>query len=335
MTPAQAQNGEYLSQDEVDALLKGVALEEDAPAAAAPASPAQTFSIATQERIVRERLPALALVNDRFVRSLRHALTAFLRRAPEVTLADARTTRYAEFVAALPAPASFNLLQLKPTGGAALLVFEPALVSLVVDQLFGGDGRFGVRAAQREFTATEERLNGRLLELLLAEYRNAWSRVHPFDFALVRTEEQPSFVSLCAPQDVVVVCSFNVQLGAVQGLFHVCFPDTSLDPLRPAAEEAAAPPPAPVDARWTQSLMGHVRDAEVELVATLASFELPLRELMGLQPGSLLRLEIANHVVAEIHGVPLLHCQYGTLNGRYALRVQRVLSRENAGADHA
>ena len=50
---------DFLSQEEVDALLKGVTGEGDEPAEDAPASGVRPYNLATQERIVRGRMPTL------------------------------------------------------------------------------------------------------------------------------------------------------------------------------------------------------------------------------------------------------------------------------------
>ena len=68
----------FLSQDEVDELLKGVSGETDAPKASEPAAVdeggVRPYNLATQERVIRGRLHTLEIINERFARSLRTAL---------------------------------------------------------------------------------------------------------------------------------------------------------------------------------------------------------------------------------------------------------------------
>ena len=78
---------EFLTQDEVDALLKGVSGEPDAADAAAPAAAGQgvrPYNLATQERIVRGRMPTLEVINERFARLMRVGLFNFIRRTAEM-----------------------------------------------------------------------------------------------------------------------------------------------------------------------------------------------------------------------------------------------------------
>ena len=56
----------FLSQDEVDELLKGVSGEADTPKASEPAlddSGVRPYNLATQERIIRGRLHTLEIIN--------------------------------------------------------------------------------------------------------------------------------------------------------------------------------------------------------------------------------------------------------------------------------
>src|SRR6478609_2495531 len=147
----------FLSQEEVDALLKGVAGDADEPGAVEiDPSGIRPYDLATQERIVRGRMPTLEIINDRFARLLRIGLFNFMRRSPEITIGALR--------------------------GSALFVIEPALVFLIVDNLFGGGGRFQVRSEGREFTPTEQRIIHRMLEVMLADYQKSWSSVYPLEF---------------------------------------------------------------------------------------------------------------------------------------------------------
>ena len=131
----------FLSQDEVDALLKGVDGDLDDEKPLADSDGVRDYNLATQERIVRGRMPTLEIINERFARLLRIELFNFLRRSVEVSVGPVRITKYSEFIRNLVVPTNLNLVQVKPLRGTALMVFDPTLVFLVVDNLFGGDGR--------------------------------------------------------------------------------------------------------------------------------------------------------------------------------------------------
>src|SRR5215831_2263152 len=133
---------DILSQDEVDALLNGVTGQTDESPEPEDTSGVRTYNLATQERIVRGRMPTLEIINERFARLLRVGLFNFLRRSAEVSVGSVRVSKYSEFIRNLVVPTNLNLVHMKPLRGTALMVFDPGLVFLLVDNLFGGDGRF-------------------------------------------------------------------------------------------------------------------------------------------------------------------------------------------------
>ena len=210
---------EFLTQDEVDALLKGVSGEADSPATDEPAGGVRSYNLATQERIVRGRMPALEIINDRFARMLRVGLFNFMRRSPEISVGPVRVIKYSEFVRNLVVPTNLNIVQVKPLRGSGLFVFEPSLVFLVVDNLFGGDGRFHMRVEGRDFTATEQRIIRRMLEVVTADYEASWKHVHPLKFEYVRSEMHTQFANIASPTEVVVVSTFSIELGSGGGAF--------------------------------------------------------------------------------------------------------------------
>ncbi len=319
-------SNEFLSQDEVDALLENVVDDADAASESdGGAAGVRPYRLGSEERAVRGRLPGLDAVNDRFARLLRASLFDFIRRSPEIVAAPVRIAKYGEFVRTLVVPANLNVVTMKPLRGHALLVLEPALVFLVTDTLFGGGGRLPARAESREFSHTEQRIIQRLLGLVFDGYARAWQDTHPVVLENVRTESLPQFATIAAPAEQVVVSTFNVDLGGSGGALHVCAPYDAFEPVRerldgPVPGERRLP-----DGRWNRMLQRRLQDASVEVVAALAATELRVADLVRLKAGDVLPIDLAPRIVACVDGVPLAECGYGESNGRYALRIERVL----------
>jgi len=189
-----------LSQAEIDALLNGdsdSAPDNTATAqAAASDDGVKPFDPTTQRRVVRERLQALEIINERFARHFRMGLFNLLRRSPDITVGPIKIQPYHEFARNLPVPTNLNLIHLKPLRGTALFVFAPSLVFIAVDNLFGGDGRFPTKVEGREFTHTEQRVIKRMLTLALDAYEDAWSGVYKLSVEYVRAELQIKFTNI-------------------------------------------------------------------------------------------------------------------------------------------
>src|SRR5438034_10173170 len=94
----------FLSQEEVDALLKGVNGDQDEAPAPEDSSKIRPYNLATQERIVRGRMPTLEIINERFARLLRIGLVNFLRRSAEVSVGSVRHSECRGFIRHLVLP---------------------------------------------------------------------------------------------------------------------------------------------------------------------------------------------------------------------------------------
>src|ERR1700741_4961468 len=112
----------FLSQEEVDALLKGVNGDQDDVAAPEEVAGVRTYNLATQERIVRGRMPTLEIINERFARQLRLGLFNFMRRTAEISVGPIRIIKYNEFIRNLVVPTNLNMVQAKPLRGTALFI---------------------------------------------------------------------------------------------------------------------------------------------------------------------------------------------------------------------
>jgi flagellar motor switch protein FliM len=320
---------EVLTQDEVDALLTGVGGAGDVVALSKPAGAVQPFDLLTQKRIVRGRMPAIEAVNERFCRRLRIGLFNFMGRVPEIVAGTVRAIKYADFIAAVSLPANVNVVQVKPLRGNALFVFEPALVYLVVDHLFGGDGRFQPRAEGRECTATEQRIIQRMLDVILDEYEKSWKELSPLSFELLRSESDLQFATVASPNDTVIAMTFTIESGTGSGVFHICIPYATLEPIRELIHGNGATSERPdPDRRWLRTLSKQVQAAEVELVADLITVPVTVKQLLSMTVGDILSVEISETVTARVDGIPIFDCRFGILNGQYALRIASVLTPE-------
>ena len=320
-------SSDFLSQDEVDALLKGVTGESDEPEGEDSSSGGiRAYNIGTQERIVRGRMPTLELINERFARYLRIGLFNYMHRTAEISVGPIRVQKYSEFIRNLVVPTNLNLCHVKPLRGTALLIFDPDLVFLVVDNLFGSDGRYHVRVEGRDFTPTEQRIIRRLLDVVFSEYQKAWEPVYPIEFLYMRSEMNTQFANIATPTEVVVSMTFRIELGAGGGDFHVCMPYSMVEPIRDQLSSTMAADRTEIDNRWVSLLSRQVQIAEVELVATLAEAQITLGDILNLKTGDVIPVEIPESIVADVSGIPVLDCRYGTANGQYALRVERLLA---------
>jgi len=317
---------QFLSQDEVDALLEGVTGESQKLDKDEPREGIRDYDLASQERIVRGRMPTMEIINERFARNLRTGLFNFMRRNPEISIGPVRVIKYSAFLRDIPVPTNINVISLTPLRGQGLVIFDPNLVFCVIETLFGGTGKQRFRIEGRDFSPTEQRIIHRLMEVVLGEYTNAWGALFKFQFQHQRSEMHTQFANIASPSEVVVAITFNLELGdSGGGEIHFCFPYASLEPIRDILYSSLQADGQEPDRRWVRQLTQQVQNAEVEIAAELAHAELTVGQLIRLQVGDFIALPIRDIIPVTVDGVPVMECRFGAVNGHTAIRAERML----------
>lgn len=312
-----------LSQNEVDALLEGISTTDKGNLYDGEV---RDFNLAEQQYIGRGRLPTLELINERFTRLLRIGLFNFLRRSSEVSSGAIKVTEYGEFLKTLAQPTNINLIQIKPLRGTALIVIDPDLIFLFVDNFFGGDGRFQVKGTGREFTPTEQRTIQRVLNIIFDSYTKAWDPVYKISMSFMRSEINTQFANIAGPTELVAITTFRIDIGAIGGLINFCFPYSMIEPIRDLLSNDLQGQPESVDDSWAQLLQQQLKSAEVEVIADLCVFPTTLRAVLDMKVGDIIPVNLNQIIELKVDGVPILRGSYGQFEDQYAIRVENLIN---------
>ena len=323
---------QILSQDEVDALLQGITGESQTlEREAVDKSATRNYNLADQERIVRGRMPTMEIINERFARNIRIGMFNFIRKSPEVAIGATKVQKYSAFLREIVVPTNFNLVSVRPLRGSGLIVCDPTLIFAVIDSLFGGSGKYHTRIEGRDFSMTEHRIILRVVDLITSEYKKAWLGVYPLELEYQRSEMQPQFANIASPGEVVVTTSFTLEIGDISGTIHFCIPYSTLEPIRDILYSTVQGDASEPDRRWVNLLTQQIQAAEVELVAEMARAPATVEQLLSFQVGDFIELDLHPSIEVKVSGVPVLECHYGISNGRYALKVDQLLTNQTQG----
>lgn len=322
---------DLLTQDEIDALLHGVSsgdVETDATEIVDDGE-AHSYDFASQDRIVRGRMPTLEMINERFTRHFRISLFNMLRRSPEIAVGGVQMLKFSEYIHSLFVPASLNLVKVKPLRGTALVIFDPNLVFSIVDNFFGGDGRFHAKIEGREFTPTEQRIINKLLQITFKDLKEAWNPAMHLDFEFAGMEVNPHFANIVSPSEVVVVTTFHVELEGGGGDLHVTMPYSMVEPIRELLDAGIQSDREDTDERWMIALRDEIKEAEVEISSIFTKSEISVRELNNLKPGDVIPIEIPKSVSLCVEDIPVMRGIFGVSNGKNAIKVTERIVMES------
>lgn len=315
---------DLLSQAEVDALLSGMDggdVETDAGLGFELDGEISAFDFTTQERIIRGRMPTLEMITERFARNHRITLFNMLRKTVEIGVVGINVVKFSEYLRNLFLPTSLNLVRMRPFRGTALVTFDPKLVFSAVDYYFGGLGKFAFRIEGREFTIVESRVINMLLERFFQDMAPAWEMVENIEFESVGHEVNPQFANIVGPTDPVVVMEMSVDLEGVGGELHMVIPYQMLDPVREKLESGTQTEGGDLDDRWLRALHHEVEGINVELSCELTEVQMRVSDVMKMEPGDIIPIEMPEQVLLRVQDVPIVRGGLGMHDGCKAVRV--------------
>lgn len=319
---------DLLSQDEIDALLHGVDDVDDIEDDEIGGNEgAVDFDFSSQDRIVRGRMPTLELINERFARHMRISLFNMLRKTAEVSINGVQMMKFGEYQNTLYVPTSLNMVRFRPLKGTALITMEARLVFILVENFFGGDGRFHARIEGREFTPTERRIVQLLLKIVFEDYKEAWSPVMGVEFEYLDSEVNPSMANIVSPTEVIVVSSFHIEVDGGGGDFHVVMPYSMVEPIRELLDAGVQSDKMETDVRWSTALREEIMDVPVNFRVNLLEQDISLRDLMELQAGDIIPINMPEHAIMFVEELPTYRVKMGRSGDHLAVQVSEKIKR--------
>ena len=317
---------DLLSQDEIDALLHGVDDGLVQTEMAAEPGSVKSYDLTSQDRIVRGRMPTLEMINERFARYTRISMFNLLRRSADVAVGGVQVMKFGEYVHSLYVPTSLNLVKIKPLRGTALFILDAKLVFKLVDNFFGGDGRHA-KIEGREFTPTELRVVRMVLEQAFIDLKEAWQAIMEVNFEYINSEVNPAMANIVGPSEAVVVSTFHIELDGGGGDLHVTMPYSMIEPVREMLDAGFQSDLDDQDERWVNALRQDVLDVDVPIGATVARRQLRLRDILHMQPGDIIPVDMPETMIMRANGVPAFKVKMGSHKGNLALQVIEPIER--------
>jgi flagellar motor switch protein FliM len=266
------------------------------------------------------------MINERYARLFRISLFNFLRRSAEIAVGSVQMLKFSEYVHSLFVPTSLNMVRVAQLRGTALFVLDPKFVFTVVDNYFGGDGRYHTKIEGREFTPTEMRVIEMILDRVFVDLKEAWAPVMDLDFEFSNSEVNPQFANIVSPTEVVVVTVFHVELEGGGGDFHITMPYSMLEPIREILDAGVQSDVEDTDSRWINALRDEIEQAEVTMDCRIAETRLQLREVMKLKAGDIIPIEMPEEVTLCAESVPVLRGNFGISRGCNAVKVTKQVT---------
>jgi flagellar motor switch protein FliM len=315
-----------LTQDEIDSLLgfslADVNLNDNSGIRA----------IIDSAMVSYERLPMLEIIFDRLVRLLTTSLRNFTSDNVEVSLDRITSVRFGDYLNSIPLPAILGVFKAEEWDNFGLLTVNSSLIYSIIDVLLGGRrGQTPIRIEGRPYTTIETNLIKRMIEVVLADTELAFRPLSPVKFNIDRLETNPRFAAISRPANAAILVRLRIDMEDRGGTIELLLPYATIEPIRDVLLQMFMGEKFGRDATWEGHLATEIGQAQIAVDAVLYEAQLPLRQIMKLEVGDTLMLELKSDaaVIVRCGSVTLTEGRMGRIGDRVAVRVGKTLRRPN------
>ncbi len=247
------------------------------------------YNFRRPDRLSKEQVRSLFLLHDMFAHSLSSSLPVFLRTLSEVTLVSIEQRAYVEYLTGLPDPTALFAVSMHPLDGAAILELNPSIAFPVIDRMLGGAGKELDEA--RAVSEIEQRIIEGFLGVVIDDLRLAWHPLVELDLEITSRETRPQMLQIVAPNEVVLVILFDVQIGESRGLMSLCIPANILEPLVEKITPSSYTRHAETAPTDTRRILDTLAQVEFTIAAELRGTRINAEDLLHITKGDVLRLD--------------------------------------------
>jgi flagellar motor switch protein FliM len=318
---------DILSQDEVDALLRGIQDGAVETEKGIEPSGVKSYDFTGQEKIVRGRMPSLDIANERLARSFRLSLSAAIGRMVEITNVSVSITKFYDFMRGVPFPSSINVFKMDPLRGFGLLVFDAQMIFTLIEFFFGGTGKAYYKPEGREFTPIEQKIIHKVVLMFFNDMEEAWKAIYPLKPVYVRSEMNPQFVNIVTPVDVVIKVEYVLEMEGRQCKAYLCIPYGTVEPIKEKLYSAFSADRDELDVKWLERLKERLKEIPVDITGVLGRTMLDVDRVVNLKADDLIILDrrVDQEIDILVEGSGKFKGNFGVYKGAYALKVNRVV----------
>lgn len=316
-------NASSLSGNEVAALMAelgdtGLGIGDEAPLAV------QSFALGEEDCRPTQKLAGLDRISERLARQLRGAIEPYSRSKTQVIAEPIEQRRFEDWCADQRDFASLSLYRLRPLKGGMMIAMEADFITSLVDAYYGGRGQVSVHK-RTEFTASEERMQARLTDMLITQLKEAWADIMKLEPVLSSRETNPAYVTVARAQESVIIQRFTLAPAQGRpGMVSFIYPQTTLRPIENQLSAKVHDEAGPIDTEWRHRLACALEDIRLPVRSVLARPELSMAQLMTLKPGDVIPINLNPKVPLLVGSKRFAEGTIGEQEGRAALLVESI-----------
>ena len=329
---------EVLSQDEIDQLLTAISSGDSDADDFNPVSDTRKIKIydfKRPDKFSKEQLRTVSNMHETFARLTTTSLSAQLRSLVHVHVASVDQLTYEEFIRSIPTPTTLAVVNMDPLKGNAVLEIDPAITFCMIDRLFGGRGVTATNK-NRDLTDIEQSVMEGIIVRILANMREAWTQVIDLRPRLAQIETNPQFAQIVPPSEMVVLITLETKVGDEEGMMNFCIPYITIEPIisKLSSQFWFSSVRRSSTTQYLGTLKEKLSSVDMEVVAEVGSINLPVRDVLALKVGDVVRLsntKVGEPFTLSVGNKKKFYCQPGIVGKKMAVQVTGKI--EDVAAD--
>ena len=319
---------EVQSQDEIDQLLQAISTGESEADEFKPVTDTRRIKIydfRRPDKFSKEQIRTVSNMHETFARLTTTSLSAQLRTLVHVHVASVDQLTYEEFIRSIPTPTTLAVINMDPLKGNAVLEIAPEITFIIIDRLFGGSGDTGGKV-NRDLTDIEQSVMEGIIVRILANMREAWTQVIDLRPRLQQIETNPQFAQIVPPSEMVILVTLEIKIGEEAGMMNICIPYITIEPI--VSKLSSSFWFSSVRRSSTTQYLGTLKeklaDVEMELVADIGSINVPIRDVLSLRTGDVIRLntiKVGEPLTLSVGSKKKFYCQPGVVGKKVAVQI--------------
>ena len=247
-----------------------------------------TYDFKRPDKFSLDQIRTVSVMHETFARLTTASMSVQLRHKVQMHVKSVDQMTYEEFLRSIPNPTAMAIFNLNPLKGSAVLEIDPNVSSAITNRLFGGQGE--AMEVNRELSEIERTLMEGITVRMLENLKSAWSKIIDFSPQICQIETNPQFAMIVPPTEMIILVSFEISVGNVQGFINFCIPYLTIEPII-----------GKLSAQWWYSQVRKSNEGLLssQMISTLKmdseiltkTKNLSLKRLGSLKKGSLIKLD--------------------------------------------
>ncbi|MBL7998715.1 MAG: flagellar motor switch protein FliM [Candidatus Kapabacteria bacterium] len=323
-----------LSQHEIDHLLGGLNLgvsQVPTSFTSRNAGDVSSYDFRRPNRISKNQVRTIHNVHDTFAEAFSYFLVSKLQTMATISVTSVDQLFYSEYILSVSNPSCLYVFDIEGTDGKGIFEISPQLALCLVERLLGGSAE--QQRKPRSITPIEQAVMQSVADQAFSSLSTAWNSIAELQFKFNRFDSEADFVQIAPSSEIVMVVSFDVNIGLNTYLMNLCFPTFALEDViarlnRQSVTSTGATAHNPERERENIRVMKQQLSSQhLGVSSELGKATISLQDLIALKLGDVIKLDtkINQEIQIAIDGKRKLAGRPGTVDGKKAVRITRLL----------